>query len=528
MSEIYRRGLRARPSPWIPAPATMAAVGAGIMATTAMPPFKGTGLLIIPALALLIGSLRVATSPARTAWIFGLVHQGTLLHWLFLLGPDAPIASRTLVPAMAAGAIVYVSLFYMLFGWAWGIVRRRGGSAMALAVSTPLWTAMEALRGAGEMGFPWCLSGASILATPWIGLASAGGELALGAWTMGAASVLAGWSAAAALDDRMKTVAQASSIALLVGTLALAIGARPVSAPDDAPTFRVAAVQADVALSDKWKTDRRDSTTVPYTDLTTEAADAGAEFVVWAETAVPAYLRVPSNRAMLQWVSALADTNDVHLFTGHPDVEASLDGNHRKFNGSSLFDADGVRRGGYAKHHLLPFGERMPFQRLIPALGDLDLGQAEWESGPKPTPLHAVIRGDTLSFAGLVCFESCFSGLSRHAARSGAGALVNITNDGWFGYTAGPVQHAEMARLRAAETGLPLIRCANNGRSFVTDARGRALERLGLGQRGIVVADLTPGMGATPFVRFGHWPLTVLLLVWSAASVFLFRRERDG
>jgi len=512
----------------MPSPSTLAAAGAGIMATTAMPPFQGTGLLIIPAVTLLLGALRAAESPARTAWVFGLAHQASLLHWLYLLGPDAPIASRTLVPAMATGAIVYVSLFYLLFGWWWGLARRFLGQPAALALTTPLWMGMESLRGAGELAFPWCLSGASILATPWLGLTAAGGESAVGALAVVAASALAAWSAVAARDGRFRVVALASTCALVVGAVLLIGGSRVPSAVDDAPVFRIAAVQADVALSDKWRRDLRDSTIAPYTALTVEAARRGADLVVWAETAVPAYLRVPSNRRMFEWVSALADTNDVHLFTGHPDVEASVDGNHRKYNGSSLFDADGVRRDGYAKHHLLPFGERMPFQWLIPSLGRLDLGQAEWRMGPKPVPMHAAVDGDTLSLAAMICFESCLSSLSRHAARHGAGLLVNITNDGWFGFTAGPIQHAEMARLRAAETGLPLVRCANNGLSFITDNRGAVIDRAELGERRVVMADIAQGPGGTFFVRHGNLPLAVLLALWSLGVVVSVWRNRRG
>ena len=511
-----------------PSPSAFAAIGAGIMATTAMPPFQGTGLLIVPALTLLLGALRASRSPARTAWLFGVVHQASLLHWLYQLGPDAPIASRTLIPAMATGAIVYVSLFYLLFGWIWGLVRRTFGAPVALALAPPLWVGMEALRSAGELSFPWCLSGAAVLATPWLGLAAAGGEQALGFWAVVAGAVMAAWSAVAARDIAYRIPALALTALLLAASVALVTGSRLPSTPADAPTFSVVAAQADVSLADKWHRERRDSTVVPYTALTAEAARRGADLVVWAETAVPAYLRVASNRVLLDWVSAVADTNDVSLFAGHPDVEAALDGNHRRYNGSSLFDADGVRRDGYAKHHLLPFGEVMPFQRLIPALGRLDLGQAEWRQGALPEPMAVIAHGDTLNIAAMICFESCLAPLSRHAARRGVEMLVNITNDGWFGFTAGPIQHAAMARLRAAETGLPLVRCANNGLSFVTDARGKVLDEAMLGQRRIVIADVTPGAGATTYVRYGTQPLLVLLLVWSAGVAVVAGRKRRG
>ena len=163
-----------------------------------------------------------------------------------------------------------------------------------------------------------------------------------------------------------------------------------------------------------------------------------------------------------------------------------------------------------------------------PALGRLDLGQAEWRSGERPSPMTFGVGADSLSFAAMICFESCFDRLSRHAARTGAEMLVNITNDGWFGFTAGPIQHAEMARLRAAETGLPLVRCANNGLSFITDARGAVLDRAELGERRVVIAEVRPGTGRTTFVRYGHRPLIVLLLVWTLGVVASVVRSRRG
>jgi len=189
---------------------------------------------------------------------------------------------------------------------------------------------------------------------------------------------------------------------------------------------------------------------------------------VWAETAIPAYLL--QDRRLLAWVRAVADTNDVFLYTGYPEATLGPDNRQERTNGSGLFAPDGQLIGRYAKHHLLPFGERMPFSALVPAISRVDFGQAEWTPGALPTPMVLTTPGGEYRLAGLICFESIFPGLSRVAVRRGAELLVNITNDGWFGVTAGPRQHAELARLRAAECGVPLVRCANNGISFVTDA----------------------------------------------------------
>ena len=511
-----------------PAPSTLVALGAGALATLAMPPLRGTGWLIVPALALLFGTLRAAPSPSRVAWWFGVAHQGTLLHWLFLLGPDATISSRWLIPAAAIAAILYAACYYLLFGWLAGLVRRRFGATGLLLLAPPLWTAMEALRTVGELGFPWCLSGAAWLQTPLYPLAATSGELGLGAVTALTAAALT--ALATGRGSRPRGAALALSIAAGASWLALGLGARGVPAVGRSTPLRVAAVQADVSLHDKWFDATAASTTEPYTELTAEAARDGAELVVWAETAIPAYLL--QDRRLLAWVRAVADTNDVFLYTGYPEATLGPDNRQERFNGSGLFDPDGQLIDRYAKHHLLPFGERMPFQRWLPWLGRLDLGQAEWTAGRPPQPM--TVAPDSLRalrIAGLICYESIFPSLARQAARDGAQALVNITNDGWFGKTAGPVQHAEMARLRAAETGLPVVRCANNGVSFITDGHGAVLARAGLGGRAVVAADVAPADATTPFVRHGHAPLATALGLWTLGVLVapaLARRRRTA
>ena len=508
--------------------ATIAAVGAGALATVAMPPLRGTGWFMIPAMAILFGALAGSRRPGRVGWIFGLVHQATLLHWLYLLGPEAAISSRGLVPLAATGAILYASLYYLLLGWSFGFIRGRLGSGAALALVPVLWTAMEAWRGAGELGFPWCLSGAAFIGTPVLPLAAAVGELGLGAASAFSAAALAGlWRRRG--DERLAALGLCSCVIAAWVLINLGAGWRAEPATGGInggeQPVRIASVQANVALADKWREGKRDSSIAPYTELTRSAAAAGADLVIWAETSVPAYLLY--DRELLPWVRGLARDNDVHLFAGFPDVRISAGGERQRQNGSGLFDPDGVLQDRYGKHHLLPFGERMPFQGLLPFLGDIDLGQAEWIPGDRPHPVRVDLGERSFDFAAQICYESIFPDLTRLAVGEGAGILVNITNDGWFGRTAGPLQHAAMARARAAECAVPLVRSANNGISFICDSRGRLLESTRLYERTFVIADVIPGSGGTLFVAFGYRPLLMFIMIWMlmVASALVLRRK---
>jgi apolipoprotein N-acyltransferase len=290
--------------------------------------------------------------------------------------------------------------------------------------------------------------------------------------------------------------------------------------------LEVAAVQADVALAVKWVDAKIDSTKIPYAAWTRTAAADGAELVVWAETAVPAYLR--HDQDLLSWARHLVQDTGVWLYTGFPDAQRGADGQVQTYNSSGLFSPVGLIQDKYAKYHLLPIGESMPFTSFFPFLAKLDVGQAEWSPGQPPQPMTVKTERGEFRFSGLICFESIFSHLGRESVRRGSQCLVVITNDGWFGKSAGPKQHTWLARMRAVECGVPVIRCANNGISFICDDRGVILAQLGLGRRGMVRAAVVPGLGRTPYVAWGTWPLFGFLIVWTGLAGYLGQRPRGA
>jgi len=523
---------------WRPAALTVASLLAGVMLTTAMPPQQGTAPLVVPALAILFHALRATPHPGRLAFFFGVAHTGPLLLWLFYLDPAKSIPTRALVPIQATAAILFVAAHYWLLGLVVGLVRRRLGPRSVLPLLPLLWLGVELLRSRGELGFPWCLTGAAWLDSPLQPLYTAAGELGLGAATALAAAALV------AIADWIREGRRPAAwqVGLLLATVllwsGLWLGSRSpapaaVAAGQRTEPILVASVQADVTQADKWDEAKIDSTRIPYTELTGQAVEQGAELVVWAETAVPAYLRY--DRVLMTWVQELAQAGEVSLLLGFPDARLvpghlDADGNrlYERFNAAGLFDPRGTLRETYAKHHLVPLGEAMPFQRYLPWLGTLDVGQAEWNQGPPPGPLPLATPLGEVQLVPLICFEAIFGHLVRQAVRDGGQVLVNITNDGWFGHPSGPAQHAALSRIRAIECGVPLVRSANNGISLICSPDGHIQAALGLHRRGVILAPVVVQAGGTQYVRTGVWPVAGYLLAWSLLAAVLVRRDQSA
>jgi len=415
-----------------PSRESWAAIGAGLVMTAGLPPYPGTGPLVPLAMAILFWALVQTDRPARTAWYFGLAHQVTNLSWLFMLDPSKSIPTPLLVPLQAMTAMVYVSTFYLALGWVHGKVRGRFGVVRSLLILPVLWVAMEALRSRGELGFPWCLSGSSIIGGPLFGIARASGEIGVGAGLAFVAALLACLlhqrkKSTGLFDSRTVSILLAGAL-VVGGFLYFGSQVRPTSPvlhkalADSLGTVTkpipVAAIQADVSLTVKWNKSFIDSTKIPYTSLTEQAGAEGAELIVWAETAVPAYVLYDAE--LLQWLRDTVVASGAWLYTGFPGANRGPDGEVRTYNSSGLFDPRGARRDRYAKHHLLPIGEYMPFQSIFPFLAKIDVGQAEWTAGQPPMPMNVELATGGFRISSMICFESASGYLARDAVRRGS------------------------------------------------------------------------------------------------------------
>jgi apolipoprotein N-acyltransferase len=359
-----------------------------------------------------------------------------------------------------------------------------------VAVLAGGWVLAEFVRGWAFTGFPW-----NLLGSAWaFGALPVQGAAWIGAHGLSLITVLL---ACTPLLGRRAVAGGATAILLLAGFgLARLWPAEPAPLP-----VTLVLVQGNVAQEAKWREDTRWPIFRRYLELSREGAEAAAReapgtrpVIIWPETASPFLL---ADDPEARRIAASALPRDGLLLAGTVRGEWGPDGRPRRlFNSLVALGPDAQIAATYDKSHLVPFGEYMPLSGLLPIRvirGGVDFG-----AGPGPVALS--LPG--LPAAGpLICYEVIFPGAVVGSERPGW--LLNITNDAWFGISAGPHQHLAAARLRAVEEGLPLARAAQTGISASFDSRGREVARLPLGETGIALSPLPAAGAPTPFARLG-------------------------
>jgi apolipoprotein N-acyltransferase len=445
--------------------------------------------------------LRRPRAALGLGWLGGFVFFLLLLRWLnftFRVYSTIPWPLVWVPTALlAAYCGLYVGLFASTLAW---IAARR--SIPSAAVAAPfVWVVLEWVRGWLMGGFPWGNLGYSQyrqLAV--IQIAELGGVYAVSFVVIAVNAALA---AAAVLGGRRALVALAAAALLFAATLTFGHARlRALAAP--AETAAVAVIQPSIAQPLKWDPNFAASTLANYFELTRRAGQARPALIVWPETATPTVLREdPALQAALRGLSREVGAP---LLVGSIDAERSSPPKWR--NSAFLLDERGIANR-YDKIQLVPFGEYVPLSGVIGFVR----GWAEFIADLEPGSRSVVFSGPPAPFGTVICYEGVFPALVRRFVRDGARFMVNMTNDGWFGQTAGPLQHLAMYPLRAVEHRVSIVRAANTGVSAVIDPSGLITRSLPLFARGTLVERVSLRTGETLYTRFGDWLVYLALAV---------------
>ena len=251
-------------------------------------------------------------------------------------------------------------------------------------------------------------------------------------------------------------------------------------------SITIGVVQPNVDQAVKWDTAYREETLARF-DRLTEKLGRATDLVVWPEAATPfVFEREPVYQLQLM---ALANRAQAPILFGSPAVRFYPDRRPYLMNSAYLLAPDGQLLGRYDKHHLVPFGEYIPFKssllffldKLVEGIGDFEpgTGPTVLTLPPKPKSATAGTAGTTLrpiNFGVAICYEVIFPNLVRQFAANGAEFLVTVTNDAWFGPSAAASQHFSMVVFRSVENHLAFARSANTGISGFIDPFGRIVE----------------------------------------------------
>ena len=468
----------------------------------------------------------------RFGLLTGLIHFLSLLYWLV---PTMQIYGK--LPTALSVIILLLfcfvlALFIAVTAWA---ISHLGRTALKTAIWFPvIWVAAEYTRTFLFSGFPWELLGHSQYSRlNLIQLAEVTGVYGL-SFVIAAANFALVLAAAAALRLEWqgskidwRTTAVAFIPVMLVLSAVFFYGQMRLDKMNQiqatADTIKVAAVQGNIAQSDKWDDAYKVKTIEIYNRLSRGISDQQPDLIVWPETAAPFYFMV-EKEPTLHVLAGVRSSGSAFLI-GSPSVQKRK-GAHEFHNSAWLVDGTGNLKAKYDKAHLVPFGEYTPFKEWLPFLGKIVEQVGDFVPGKK----GHVINWGGRKLGIQICYEIIFPYLARAQVRNGADILVNITNDAWYGRTSGPYQHFSMVVFRAIENRRSLVRAANTGISGFVDPAGRIIMATDLFEEAAVAQKLPVIKTNTIYNRFGDLFAKACLLATIAGIIgtwVLSRKKTD-
>ncbi|MFT0211329.1 apolipoprotein N-acyltransferase [Pseudomonas sp. F1_0610] len=477
----------------------------GSLITLSLAPFNLWPLAILSVALLYLGldKLGQRAAMARSWWFgFGLFASGA--SWVYVsihqFGSAPPILAGILTLLFVAG----LALFFIPLGYLWARWLRTNNAFFNIFSFAALWVALEIFRGWFLTGFPWLYLGYSQTSSLLRGLAPLGGV-----WLISFVLALTATAIVYTYQHRILGTATLCLIWLASTPLVLINWTTPSSKP-----LSVLAVQGNIDQNMKWDSYRLSYQLALYRDMT--IAQPRADLIIWPETAVP----INKDRAevYLAGIQAWALRQESGFITGIPMLLPDETGKTYYYNGVT---AGALAQGDYLKQKLVPFGEYVPLQDSLRGLIDFfDLPMSDFRPGPKEQSLLSL---KDQKIAPFICYEVVYpdfaAGLSAQS-----NVLLTISNDAWFGESIGPIQHLQMAQMRAIEAGRWMIRSTNNGISALIDPQGKVITQAPQFEQTVLTGNVIPMQGLTPYLRFKSWPL-LILISFLLASAFLLAKK---
>ena len=497
----------------------------GALLAGALPPVDLTPLIFVafPGLLWLDEGSAGPWASARLGYVFGLGFFVAGLYWIaaalfvdiarfWWALPFAVLGLPALMAIYPAAALGVTSLGTLL-------LRLPAGARICLFAVA--WSAAEWARGHFLTGLPWNLVGyvwsggfpgslAVLQSVAWVGIYGLGFVTVL-------AAALAGLMGISSLRPMApaRRAAPALGAALLILIPAASGALRLQLVPFGSTGTWLRLVQPSIPETMKWDPAAADANFHRLIELSGGPAEHPLAAVLWPEAAATFLLERDDPHRVA--VAAVAPKGG-YVITGALRADPPPGPPTRIWNSIEAIDGEGAIRAHYDKAHLVPFGEYVPMGDVLP-VKKITPGSIDLSAGPGP---QTIALSGLPAFSPIICYEAIFPGAVVDDKARPAW-ILNVTNDAWYGRSSGPYQHFAIARTRAIEEGLPLVRVANNGISGMIDPAGRVVARTGLDSVGHADVALPPPAAPTLYAAAGDWLFAAMLLL---GLVPVLRRQR--
>jgi len=420
-------------------------------------------------------------------YVFGLSFNLTSFYWI---GANSGADLITVLGSLFA-AVFYLAFFWAVAGFLFSLISKEDQNILGNIFFPFIIVLIEYVRSFGALGFPW--SNLALTQSNYIYLI----QFIEVTGTYGVSFVIIGFNIILynVTQKNISFLKGLSFIALIIIGLSIAGKGTILSLPKSNQNISVAVVQPNVNPNTKWQNKKK---IIAFMDsLHQESVKLRPDLIVFPETALPSYLvRDNRTRGTLQ---STVDSSGIPLLTG--TIHTSFENNFRYYYNSSMFITPQKKYELYSKIHLVPFAEYDLLPSIFHPLTKLNINidRGNFKSGGN----YKVFKHENLLFSNLICYESSIPKISRTFVSKGAEFLIIQANDGWLGSSFGPYQHFELARLRAIENRIPIVRCANTGISGIINIDGSIKTKVQLNEGKIIFESLSSNKNGSFYTKYG-------------------------
>lgn len=482
---------------------------AGTLVTLSLAPFNIWPLGIVSAglFAYLLNNLNTKQAAVR-GWFYGIGLFGAGTSWVYV---SIHVYGYAPVPLALLLTFLFIVLLAIFLAVTAAIYVRwvrdyPAGNFLGFAA---LFVLSEWWRSWFLTGFPWLLLGYGHIQSPLAGWAPVTGIFGLSfVLALSGAAVAHAWRQRQWLNIQL-----AISAALWIAGAALST-VDWVSPAQQQPV-KVALVQANISQAVKWSRKQFGPTLKLYREMS-EPLWESHDIVIWPEAAIPTYYQ--NAQGFMARMSKNAIAHNSGLISGIPYRVKPTESEPGKSHSSIM--GFGTAQGIYHKQRLVPFGEYVPLEGLLRGLIQFfDLPMSAFSPGPAE---QLGITANGLKLAPLICYEIVYPELVADWFPQ-SDFIVTVSNDAWFGQSIGPLQHLQMAQMRALENGRYLLRGTGTGVSAIVDYKGNIVTRGEQFSREIISGDAWVMEGATLYSNTGSWPILVLCLLFCITGPIIQR-----